>query len=438
MSWREQYEAKICSPDEAVSVVESGQHLYMSGNAATPFTLVDALADRGDELEDVEVIHLLMFSRGESDPLSRPELEGHFRHNSLFVGPADREAIATGRADYTPIYLFEIPGLLRSERPVDVAMIHASPPDDHGFLSLGVECLASQAAVESADVIVAQVNEEMPRTLGNSFVHVSHVDRIVEVSDALPELKVGEPGPVEEKIGEHIASLVGDGATLQLGIGGIPDAVLKQLRDRRDLGVHTEMVSDGVMDLLEAGVITGRRKALHPRKVIATFLLGTERLYDYAHNNPIFEIHPTDYTNDPFIIAQNTDMVAINSAIEVDLTGQVCSDSIGTKIYSGFGGQVDFIRGAARAPGGKPIIAVPSTAKGGEVSRIVPHLKEGAGVVTTRAAVHYVVTEYGVAQLWGKTLRERAKALIEIAHPDFREDLERAYMDRFGHAPSRM
>jgi len=438
MSWRDQYDAKLCSANEAVSVVESGQQLYMSGNAATPFTLVDALAARGDELEDVEVIHLLMFSKGESDPLSQPEMEGSFRHNSLFVGPADREAIATGRADYTPIYLFEIPDLLRSELSIDVAMIHTSPPDDHGFLSLGVECLASQAAVQSADLIIAQVNERMPRTLGNSFVHVSHVDRVVEVSDALPELKLDEPGPMEAKIGEHIASLVGDGATLQLGIGGIPDAVLKQLSDRRDLGVHTEMVSDGVVDLLEAGVITGQAKSLHPGKVIATFLLGTERLYDYAHNNPIFEIHPTDYTNDPFVIAQNTDMVAVNSAIEVDLTGQVCSDSIGTKIYSGFGGQVDFIRGAARAPGGVPVIAVPSTAKGGEVSRIVPYLKQGAGVVTTRAAVHYVVTEYGIAQLWGKTLRERAEALIEIAHPDFREELERAYMDRFGHAPSRM
>ena len=438
MSWRDAYERNICPAEEAVSVVDSGQRLYVSGNAATPFTLLDALAARGDELDDVEVIHVLLFSKEPSDPLSRPEMAGHFRHNSLFVGPADREAVNTGRADYTPVFLSEIPRLLRTELPIDVALVHTSPPDEHGFLSLGVECVSTMAALETAHTVVAQVNERMPRTLGNSFVHASRLDRVVEVDEPLPELNPGEPGPVEAQIGEHIAHLVEDGATLQLGIGGIPDAVLRQLRDRRDLGIHTEMVSDGVMDLLEAGVVTGRRKTLHPGKVIATFLLGTERLYDFAHNNPVFEIHPTDYTNDPFVIAGNEHIVAVNSAIEVDLTGQVCSDSIGYRIYSGFGGQVDFIRGAARAEGGVPIIALPSTAKGGELSRIVPSLKEGAGVVTSRADVRYVVTEHGVAQLWGKSLRERAKALVDIAHPDFREDLERAYADHFGHAPSRV
>lgn len=428
MVWQSQYRSKVTSPEEAVSVVKSGDRIYVSGNAATPFTLLKALAARKDELHDVEVVHVLLLGE---DPLSKPGMEGHFRHNSLFVGPADRAAVNEGRADYVPIHLHEIPQLFYSgEMPIDVAIIHTSPPDEHGFLSYGVECLATKAAAESAKVVIAQVNHRMPRTLGDSFIHISRVHKIVEVDEPLPTLQRKESTEVEMRIGQYIAELIDDGATLQLGIGGIPDAVLRFLRNHRDLGIHTEMVSDGVMEAIEAGVITGARKTLHPGKVVATFLLGSERLYDFADNNPIFEIHPCNYTNDPFVIAQNENMVAINSALEVDLTGQVCSDSIGPYIYSGFGGQVDFIRGAARAKGGKPIIALPSTAKGGTISRIVPFLKQGAGVVTTRADVHYVVTEYGVAYLHGKNLRERAKALIEIAHPDFREELERAAYER--------
>ncbi|HLB29043.1 MAG TPA: acetyl-CoA hydrolase/transferase C-terminal domain-containing protein, partial [Dehalococcoidia bacterium] len=361
-------------------------------------------------------------------------MEGHFRHNSFFVGPADREAVRSGRADYVPVFLSEIPRLLRKQMPVDVALIHTSLPDEHGFLSLGAECVATLAALESAGTVVAQINEKMPRTLGNTFVHFSKVAKIVEVSEDILELKPDPPGPVEEGIGRFVAEMVEDGATLQAGIGGIPDAVLKHLRDRKDLGIHTEMVSDGVMDLMNAGVVTGARKTVHQGRAVATFLLGSRRLYDFANDNPAFEVHPVDHTNDPFVISQNSKMVSINSAIEVDLSGQVCSDSIGYRIYSGFGGQLDFVRGAARSEGGRPIIALPSTAEGETVSRIVPAQREGAGVVTTRADVHYVVTEYGTAYLHGKNLRERARSLIDIAHPKFREGLERAFAGRSHHA----
>jgi len=421
MSWVDDYKKKLVSAEEAVSVVKSGDRVYISGNAATPYVLMRALAQRKDELTNVELVHVLLMGE---DPLSRPEMEGHFRHNSLFVGPADRKAINEGRADYVPIFLHQIPDLFYSgQMPIDVAMLHLSPPDEHGFMSFGVEVLASKAAAEKARIVIAQVNDQMPRVLGDSFIHVSRVHKIVEVSEPLPELKRAPMTEVELKIGQYIADLIEDGCTLQLGIGGIPDAVLASLKNRRELGIHTEMVSDGVMEAIEAGIVTGSRKTLHPYKVIMTFVLGSKKLYDFVDNNPVFEAHPTDYTNHPFIVAQNEKMVAINSAIEVDITGQVCSDSIGTYIYSGFGGQVDFIRGAAHSKGGKPIIALPSTAKDGEISRIVPYLKQGAGVVTTRADVRYVVTEYGVAYLYGKNLQERTKALINIAHPKFRADL---------------
>ncbi len=430
--WIADYRKKRVSAEEAVSLVESGQRLYVSGNAATPFVLLEALAARAEELRDVEVLHVLLLGEGPQNPISRPGMEKHFRHNSLFVGPADREAVNRGEADYIPVFLSEIPELLRTQLVPDVALIHTSPPDEHGFLSLGVECISTKAAVEAARCVIAQVNERMPRTLGDAFVHVSSVDRVVEVDEPLPTLATGEPDEVSQKIAAHIAELIEDGATLQLGIGAIPDAVLRLLRHHRDLGIHTEMVSDGVRELMEQGVITGRRKTLHKGKVVTTFILGSEALYAYVADNPAFEVHPVDHTNDPFVIAQNDRMVAINSAIEVDLSGQVCADSIGYRIYSGIGGQVDFVRGAARSRGGKPIIALPSTARGGTVSRIVPHLQEGAGVVTTRGDVHYVVTEYGVAYLHGKNLRERAEALIRIAHPKFREELERSeYARRF-------
>ncbi len=421
MSWVDKYKEKLVSAEEAVSIIKSRERVYVSGNAATPYVLLKALAERKDELEEVELTHVLLLGE---DPLSRPEMEGHFRHNSLFVGPADRKAINEGRADYVPIFLHQIPNLFYSgQMPIDVAMLHLSPPDEHGFLSYGVEVLASKAAAETANVVIAQVNEKMPRVLGDSFIHVSRLHKIVEVSEDLPQLEKKPFSEVERKIGNYIAGLIEDGSTLQLGIGGIPDAVLSALKDRKDLGIHTEMVSDGVMEAIDAGIITGAKKTFHPYKVVMTFILGSQKLYDYVDNNPVFEAHPTDYTNHPFNVAQNEKMIAINSAIEVDITGQVCSDSIGTYIYSGFGGQVDFIRGAAHSKGGKPIIALPSTAKGGEMSRIVPYLQKGAGVVTTRADVMYVVTEYGVAYLHGKNLKERTEALINIAHPKFRPEL---------------
>lgn len=434
MSWLESYCRKRVKPEEAISLVQSHQRLYISGNAATPFVLLDALAARKDELEDVEVIHVLLMDQKREDPLSRPEMIGHFRHNSLFVGPADRSAVAEGRADYIPIFLSEVPQLLRTKLPVDVTLIHVSPPDEHGFMSLGVECVATKAVVERAPCVIAQVNDQMPRTLGDAFVHISQIHKVVEVSEPLPQLVAPPPGEVEEQIAAHVAALVPDGATLQMGIGGIPDAVLSRLTDRRDLGVHSEMISDGVMRLMEAGVITGAKKTLHRGKAIATFLLGSEALYRYAHNNPVFEVHPADYTNDPFVIAQNDRMISINSALEIDLTGQVCADSIGSMIYSGIGGQVDFVRGAARSKDGIPIIALPATAKGGEVSRIVPYLKQGAGVVTSRGDVHYVITEYGIASLHGANLRQRAEALIRIAHPKFQGELE-ATLRHMGRKP---
>jgi len=428
MAWVDDYRKKVVTADDAVAVVKSGDRVYISGNAATPYLLLEALAGKKDDLTDVELTHVLLLG---DDPLAKPEMEGHFRHNSLFVGPADREAVNAGRADYIPIFLYEIPKLFYSEEmTIDVAFIHTSPPDEHGFMSFGVECLASKAAAENAKMIVALVNDRMPRTLGDSFIHVSRVSKVVEISQELPELPRKEATKLEKKIAGYIADLVEDGATLQLGIGGIPDAVLRELGNKKNLGIHTEMIADGVMELIEAGVITGVRKTLHPGKVVAAFVLGTAKLYDFVDNNPILELHPVNHTNEPFIIAQNEKMTAVNSAIEVDITGQVCADSIGTRIYSGFGGQVDFIRGAARSVGGKPIIALPSTARGDTISRIVPHLKLGSGVVTTRADVHYVVTEYGVAYLHGKNLRERAEALIEIAHPNFREDLLKAAWER--------
>jgi 4-hydroxybutyrate CoA-transferase len=428
MSWVDDYKKKLVKADDAVSVIDNYQRVYISGNAATPYVLMKALASRKVELKDVELVHVLLLGE---DPLSKSGMEGHFRHNSLFVGPADRKAINEGRADYVPIFLHQIPNLFYSEQmPLDVAMLHLSPPDEHGFMSFGVEVLASKAAAEKAKVVIVQVNDEMPRVLGDSFIHVSRVHKIVEISEDLPELVRKPFSEVERKMGHYIAELIEDNSTLQLGIGGIPDAVLSALKGRRDLGIHTEMVSDGVMEAIEAGIITGAKKTFHPNKVILTFLLGSKKLYDYVDNNPVFEAHPTDYTNHPFNVSQNDNMVAINSAIEVDITGQVCSDSIGAYIYSGFGGQVDFIRGAAHSKGGKPIIALPSTAKGGEMSRIVPFLKKGAGVVTTRADVKYVVTEYGVAYLHGKNLQERTKALIDIAHPKFRPELIQEAKDR--------
>lgn len=426
MRWLEDYRAKRVSAAEAVAGIASGARLYYGGNAAIPMALIRALAERYRELEDVQLNHVLLLG---DDPLSEPEVAGHFRHNSLFVGPADRAAVNDGRADYVPIFLHQIPRLFDEKIvPLDAALVMVSPPDEHGFMSLGVEVLATRAACRNAKRVIVQVNEAMPRVLGDSFLHVGRVDAVVEATEPLPELTPHPSTEVEQRIGAYVGELIEDGATLQMGIGGIPDAVWASLDGVRDLGIHTEMLSDGAMAAIERGIVTGNAKTLHPGKAVITFALGTRDLYDFLDNNPLIEAHPVDHVNDPFVISQNAKLVAVNSAIEVDLTGQVCSDSIGTRIYSGFGGQLDFIRGAARSPGGRPIIALPSTAK--EHSRIVPTLKPGAGVVTTRGDVHWVVTEYGAAHLFGKNLRQRAEALIAIAHPDHREELERGAKER--------
>lgn len=421
MKWMEDYKSKLTTAEQAVALVQSGHNIYTSGNAAAPYLLCRTLAKRRDELKDVAVYTLLWVG---DNPLSKPDMQGSFRLKSLFVGPADREAVNQGRADYYPIFLNEIPWLFRTQVQLDVAIIHTSLPDEHGFVSLGVESIATKAAAETAKVVIAQVNDKMPRVLGDCFVHVSRLSKIVEISEPLPTLTSKPISDVENQIARHITTLIEDRATLQLGIGGIPDAVLALLKGKKDLGIHTEMVSDGVMRAIEDGIVTNLYKSLHPGKVIATFILGSERLYEYSHNNPMFELHPVSYTNDPFVVAQNDNIVAINSALEVDLTGQVCADSIGYRVYSGIGGQVDFMRGAARAKGGKPIIALSATAKDGRISRIVPHLQEGAGVVTSRGDVHYIVTEHGIAYLHGRSLGERARAMIAVAHPKFREELE--------------
>ncbi len=421
MSWIDQYRSKLMNPSEAVSCVESNMRVYIHPGCAEPEALVEALMARAPYVKDVEVMHLLTFG---TSPYCAPEMAEHFRHNALFVGPNVREAVYDGRADYTPIFLGEVEALFESgEMPIDVAFIQVSPPDPHGYCSFGVGVDTTLTAAKYAHRVVAQVNAQMPRTYGDSFIHVSQLDAIVEVSQPLCEMKKYDSNPVNDRIGVHVASLIEDGAVLQCGIGGIPDAVLPNLMNRRDLGVHTELISDNVIPLVEAGVITGERKNFKPRKVILGFVLGSKTLFDFVDENPIFEFHPSAYTNDPWRIAQNHRMVAINSAIEIDLTGQVCAETIGARFYSGFGGQLDFIRGAARSKGGKPIIALPSTAKDEAVSRIVPRLAHGAGVLTGRADVHYVVTEYGVAYLHGRTIRQRAEALIEIAHPKFHNEL---------------
>jgi 4-hydroxybutyrate CoA-transferase len=421
MSWRDDFRSMRRTAEQAVEVVRSGDRVYVHEGCGTPKPLLDALVLRAPELRDVEIVHMLTF--GEAS-YTCPEYEGIFRHNGLFLGSNVRSAVAAGRADYTPIFLSEIEELFRTgQLPIDVAFLQTSPPDDHGFLSLGTSVDCGLTAALCARCLIVEVNRQMPRTYGESFIHVSKVNAIVETDRPLLELPMEPPSEVERRIAANVASLIPDGAVLQTGIGGIPDAVLGCLRDHKDLGVHSEMCSDGVIDLIEAGVLTGDRKNIHRGKILIGFVLGTRRLFEFMNDNPIFEMRPTRYTNDPFVIARNDRMIAINSAIQVDLTGQVCADSIGTRPYSGFGGQVDFTRGAARSNGGKPIIALPSTAKNGAVSRICPILDPGAGVVTSRADVHYVVTEYGIAYLHGKTLRQRAEALIAIAHPKFHNEL---------------
>ncbi len=421
MAWMDSYRTKVMAAREALRCVESHMRVYIQPGCAEPETLVGALIERGPFVRDVEIVHLL--TMGRADYIA-PEMAGHFRHNAMFIGSNVREAVNDGRADYTPIFLSEIESLFESgEMLIDVALIQVSPPDSHGFCSFGVGVDTTLTAAKKARFVIAQVNDQMPRTYGDSFIHVSNVDAIVESSRPLCELPRHEVTDLHLAIARNVATLIEDGSTIQTGIGGIPDAVLLYLKDRKDLGVHTELLSDDIIPLIESGVVNGRRKTLHPRKVVLSFALGTRRLFDFVHDNPIFEFHPNAYTNDPILIAQNDRMVAINSALQIDITGQICADSIGTYFYSGIGGQVDFIRGATRSRGGKPIIALPSTAKNDSISRIVPTLDPGAGVVTSRGAVHYVVTEYGVAYLHGRSIRQRAEALIQIAHPDFRNQL---------------
>jgi len=406
---------------EALHAVQSGMRVYIHPGCAEPEMLVEALIERAPFVKDVELVHLL--TMGTADYV-KPEMAGHFRHNAMFIGANVRQAVNDGRADYTPIYLSEIESLFESgQMPLDVALIQVSPPDAHGFCSFGVGVDTSLNAAKNARYVIAQVNDQMPRTYGDSFIHVSNLDAIVEASRPLCELPREELTDLHRSIARHVATLIDDGCTLQLGIGGIPDAVLLELNDRKDLGVHTEMLSHNAIPLIEKGIINGRRKTLHPRKIVLAFVLGTKELFDYVHDNPAFEFHPCSYTNNPFIIAQNDRMIAVNSTLQVDITGQVCSDSIGQYLYSGFGGQVDFVRGARHSKGGKPIIAMPSTAKNDTLSRIVPTLTPGSGVVASRGSIHYVVTEWGIAYLHGHSIRERAEALIQIAHPKFRSAL---------------
>ena len=433
IDWLGLYEPKRVTADEAVGVLKSGYRIFVTGNCSVPQTVMEALNVRAQELQNLRLIQVLTI--GKADYV-KPELVPHIRVNSLFISANVRDAVNDGRADFTPVFLSEIPRLFKTGRlPLDVALIQVSPPDKNGYCSYGVEVGVTKTAAESAKIVIAEVNPHMPRTLGDSFIHVSKIDYVVEVDYALPEVQMAVSSPEQEAIANHIAAIIPDGATLQMGIGGIPDAVLKKLHNHQHLGVHTELFSDGVVDLVEAGVITNERKTFHPGKIIAGFVLGTQRLYDFVDDNPIVELHPTEYINDPFNIARNDRMVSINSAIQVDLTGQVCADSMGTRMYSGVGGQVDFVRGAARSNGGMPIIAMLSTAKGGQISRIVPTLTPGAGVITTRNDVHYVATEYGVADMFGRTIRDRARQLVEIAHPQFRAELAEA-AEKLYHIPS--
>jgi len=409
------YKSKLTSPAEAVKLVKSNDRVVLGHCVGEPQLLVDALMDRKNQLKNVEIVHMVPL--GKSQYCSE-EMDGHFRHNGIFMGGPTRKSLHAGFSDYTPCFFFEVPRLFEKEYlPVDVAMITVSTPDEHGYVSLGTSVDYTLMATKKAKVVIAEVNDQMIKTYGNSFIHISEIDHIIESSYSLPTLEPKPITDIERMIGENCAQLIDDGATLQLGIGSIPDAVL--------LGIHSEMISDGVVDLYKAGVITNNAKSINKGKMIVTFLMGTQKLYDFAHNNPELEMHPVNYTNNPAVVCQNQKMISINSCVQIDLMGQINSETIGTKQFSGVGGQVDFVRGASMCPDGKSIIAIPSTAKKGTVSRIVPKLDDGSAVTTSRNDVNYVVTEFGVADLRGKTLKQRAEALISIAHPDFRDDLKK-------------
>jgi acetyl-CoA hydrolase len=426
MNWTVTVQGRSKTAEQAAALIQSHSRVFLTGNCSVPQTVLAALVARAPQLRGVEIVQVLTI--GNADYVSAG-MELHLRVNTLFISDNVRAAVNEGRADFTPCFLSEIPLLFKNgQLPLDAALIQVSPPDEHGFCSFGVEVGVTKTAAQAAKLVIAEVNPRMPRTLGDSFIHVSKLDVIVAVDYPLPEVRMAASDPVTDQIAAHAAGLIPDGATLQTGIGVIPDAVLRQLTGHKDLGIHTELFADGVIDLVNRGVVTGERKSLHPGKIVAGFILGTQKLFDFVNDNPVVELHPSEYVNDPFVIARNDRMVAINSAIEVDLTGQVCADSIGARLYSGVGGQVDFLYGAARSQGGIPIIALPSKLvkhDGSGLSKIVPMLKPGAGVTTSRNHVHYMVTEHGVADLYGKTIKQRAEALISIAAPEFRDELRR-------------
>ena len=423
----QKYVSKVVSAKEAVKVVKSNDRIVLHANSCYPELLVNALCDRHAELENVEIAHLTIFNKPR---YLEPEMKNHFRHNALFTSGHVRKAVNEGLADFTPIFLHEIPLLIeRGNFPIDVVFLHLSIPDAHGYCSYGVSNEITKTAADHAKIVVAQINHQMPRVLGDNFIHIDKIDYIVECDYPLVEVPMVDLNMTEEekkiykKIGENIATLIKDGDTIQMGIGAIPDAMLPYLKEKNDLGVHSEMFSDGLIDLIDMGIVNGDKKTLLPGKVVSSFIIGTKKTFNFINNNPIVEFRPTKFVNDPFTVSRNDNMISVNSALQVDFTGQVCADSMGHRIFSGFGGQVDFIRGAARSKGGKPIMAFPSTAKDNTISRIVDTLTPGAGVTTSKGDIGYVVTEYGVTDLHGKTLRQRVEAMIEIAHPDFRDEL---------------
>lgn len=429
MDWKKLYKSKLVSAKEAVCNIKSNSRVVVSIAVAEPTELIDALVANKENYENVEVVHMVDMGKSE---YAQEGMEKYFKYNSIFVGASTKDAVNSGRSDFTPCCFYELPRLFEEGYlPVDVVLIQVSKPDKHGYCSFGVSNDYTKPATDCAKMVIAEVNENMPRVLGDSFIHISDIDYIVETSYPIMELKQPKIGKIEEAIGEYCASLIEDGSTLQLGIGAIPDAVLLFLKDKKDLGIHSEMISDGVVDLVESGVINNKKKTLNPGKIVVTFLMGTKKLYDFVDDNPMVESYPVSYVNDPTVIMKNSKMISINSCVEVDLMGQVCSESIGMNQISGIGGQVDFIRGANMCKDGKAIIAIPSTAAKGKISRIVPLIEKGTPITTSRTDVDYIITEYGIARLKSKSLKERARELINIAHPDFRPWLIDEYEKRF-------
>ena len=428
MTWRTWYKEHLFTPAQAVQQIKSGQRVVVAHACGEPSIILDALVANAAQYENVEIIHMVAMGKA---AYCQPQYDKNFHHNAFFLGGSTRAAAAEGRVDFTPVYFSEIPSLLREDLRPNVTLLQCSPPDAHGYVSLGVSVDYTKPAAEASDLVIAQVNPNMPRTLGDSFLHVTQIGCLVEADTPVIELAPPKIGDVERAIGENVASLVRDGDTLQLGIGAIPDAVLLFLKEKNDLGIHTEMFSDGVVELVEAGVITNKAKTLHRGQSVATFLMGTRRLYDYVNNNPAVAMYPVDYVNDPYVIGQNDNLVSINSCVQVDIMGQVVSTSAGLRQISGVGGQVAFVRGANLSKGGRAIMAMPSTTGKGKISKIVPFLDQGSAVTTTRNEVNYVITEYGIAKLKGKSLRQRAEALIRIAHPDFRDELTAEFRRRY-------